>query len=225
MRDERTDELRGMAGLWYYLSQVFITVPDKSILPFTAELLGVLEEMLKEGGQAPLARQAADELKLFLTQAEGLNDTELEDKLNRDYTFLFLMGRGCVPLSESVWISPSGLEMQEPREEVYTAYEDWGFEKPPTCKEPEDQFGVEMLFLASMARTAAERLEAGEDISRAERFTAKFISEHPARWAAHFAAGIRTRMQSEGAQEVLPLYIGAALLAQFLLTELPFSED
>ncbi len=206
---------RGSAAFWYFPARVLITHPDSGIMEMTESFLPLMAE-LASGNGVPCLAGSADLLAAFVEKACSIGKEKLEETLNIDYTTLFLAGMGCVRTSESAWLSPGGLIMQDPWDRVMDTYRAWSFKKPAECKEPEDHIGVELLFLSALSNTAADVIEAAEGVweEKYEKLSAarsRFITGHLGKWAGLFSAAVAERSKGK-----LTLYAGAAKLAEGL---------
>ena len=193
----------GRAVFWHYLSEVFMDVPNSSIIEQTRELLPLIEEF--EGDKA---ERAAKLLRSFLEECNNLPAAAIEEQLNICYTALFDLNAP-VFMSESPWLSPEGLIMQEPWEQVKLTYKAFSFTKPKTFHEPDDHIGLEFLFLAALSGAIADLLEKKpEDYETAaanlRAGKKRFLERHLGKWINSFAAAVFTKGSP------LNLYAGAA---------------
>lgn len=199
-------EQRGRAVFWHYTSQVFIDIPDHVIVERTRTLLPLVSE-LSENGKADMA---AKKLTAFLSECDGLTDDETDERLNMAYTAVFYLNTP-VFTSESAWLSPDRLVMQEQWEQVLCIYEMYGFKKPEAYPEPEDHIGLEFLFMASLSNSVAELLtqKPQDYMKQAERLMVckkRFLESHLGKWIGMFVTGVLKK------SETMSLYAGAALL-------------
>ena len=103
-----------------------------------------------------------------------------------DYARIFLAagvyeGDTAVPY-ESVFLSEEHILMQEPRDEVVSAYKAWGYAVRDDMNIPEDHAGFEFEFAALLADRIADALEAGEDCSAEVAAQSDFIEKHMLSW-------------------------------------------
>jgi TorA-specific chaperone len=157
------------------------------------------------------AGTAAKKLETFLSECNGLTDDEIDERLNISYTAIFYLNMP-VFTSESAWLSPEGLIMQEQWEQVMRIYEIYGFKKPESYAEPEDHIGLEFLFMASLSNSVAKLLQQKppENTKQTERLMAckkHFLEVHLGKWAKGFANGVLKK-----SADTMSLYAGAALL-------------
>lgn len=200
-------EQKGLAVFWSYLSQVFISTPGKDSIEGTRELLPLIEELAHIDEKAG---KAAKKLRSFLNICDNLSDEEVEERLNLAYTSLFCLTTP-VFMTESSWLSPDGLVMQEEWEKVMLTYKKYNFNKPQDCSELEDHIGLEFLFMASLSFKIAELLNDrpdGYETSVNTLLTEKkaFLTNHLGKWIAMFAESVYKKDNNLG------LYSGAALL-------------
>lgn len=209
------EEQRGLAVFWQYLSQVFMDIPDHSIIERTRELLPFIQEMGKINSNAS---RAAEKLTNFLNEYADLEKNVSDERLNISYTFLFYLDAP-IPASESAWLSPDGLIMQEQWEQVMLTYKAHDFSKPEGYIEPEDHIGLEFLFMAALSGTVADLLNnKPQDYERQTQnlmaSKKRFLDRHLGKWIAPFAHRV-----IEKGKDTFSLYTGASLLA-FALSEL-----
>ena len=124
------------------------------------------------------------ELGDFVASLAGADDAALEavrTDLAAEYARVFLgMSRRSVAPYESVYTSPTGLMMQEARDEVVALYRREGFSVDESMHLPEDHIAFELGFMAGLIRNAMAALDAG-DGAEAERLAAvqeSFVAHH-----------------------------------------------
>ena len=138
------------------------------------------------------------ELGDFVASLAGADDAALEavrTDLAAEYARVFLgMSRRPVAPYESVYTSPTGLMMQEARDEVVALYRREGFSVDESMHLPEDHIAFELGFMAGLIRNAMAALDAGD--GAAERLAAvqeSFGAEHLAYWVPALAQDVEKR--------------------------------
>ena len=146
--------------------------------------------------------------------------TELDeltfDELRADYARLFVgMGRVLAPPYESVYFDEERMVFQERTLEVRAWYRRFGLEVEARTREPDDHIGLELGFLAHVAKLSLRAL-AEQDAERLERLLRDqhaFLSEHLLTWAPAWCALVDEHARTK-------VYRGAAWLVHGALTEL-----
>jgi len=118
------------------------------------------------------------------------------DDLSADYCRIFL-GAGCVdevaayPF-ESVYTSPGKLVCQDAYEAVYKLFKAEGLEKTEHDV-LEDQLGLELSFMAHLARKAVLKAREGDEQALSDVLDRqeKFLREHLLNWVPRLCADIR----------------------------------
>ena len=138
------------------------------------------------------------------------------DALRIDNTRLFIgPGKLLAPPWESVGMSEERLVFQEQTLEVRDWYARYGLELIHLHKEPDDHIGLELEFIAHLAKLGLQALEANDTKRFDELLQAQklFLSEHPLKWAIQWTGLVEKNAKTE-------FYRGVALLARGSLIEL-----
>ncbi|MEC4295738.1 TorD/DmsD family molecular chaperone [Adlercreutzia shanghongiae] len=159
------------------------------------------------------------ELGTFIASLADADDAALEAvriDLAAEYARIFLgMSRRPVAPYESVYTSPTGLMMQEARDEAVAFYRREGFSVDENIHLPEDHIAFELGFMAGLIRNAMAALDSGNG-AEAERLAAvqeSFIADHLASWVPSLAQDVENRA-------VTGFYRGlAALMRDFVEAE------
>jgi len=161
------------------LSKVLYSYPEKAWLQSLADQ-DIFAE-LPLGNDQPDAQAGLVLLQGWANRARGGMTTEAFDDLCSDYTRL-LIGPGKVIAApwESVYFSDERLLFTEQTLKVRGWYQRFQFEIPNLYKEPDDHIGLELAFVAHLARQALVCLEqqertAFENILTAQR---RFLAAH-----------------------------------------------
>lgn len=133
--------------------------------------------------------------------------------LNRDYTKLFI-GPGHLPAPpwESVYRTQEKLTFGEHTLAVREWYLRHGLEFANKNSEPDDHFGLELEFMASLIIEQREALEDG-DLPKASELAKEqlaFLEEHLLKWSKDFTHDVMANAQTS-------YYQGVAQLAQSFL--------
>jgi len=147
--------------------------------------------------------------------AAGLSDETFE-QMQVDYTRLFIGSAEVIaPPWGSVYLSDSRLMFQEKTLEVRSWYQRFGLQSEKLYREPDDHIGLELAFLAHLAKLGIQAL--GEEDP--EQFAAlldaqrNFLSEHMLRWAPRFCEQVVAEAKTD-------FYRGMALLMRGALFDL-----
>jgi len=175
--------------------------------PFAAEQPDVIHglELLRswsQGYDAVLRDQAFDELRV-------------------DYVRLFVgMGRVLAPPYESVYFDEERTVFQERTLQVRAWYRRFGLEVVAGSGEPDDHIGLELGFLAQLAKLSLRALaeQNTENLECLLRNQHAFLSEHLLKWAPLWCALVDQHARTS-------FYRGVAWLVQGALTELGATMD
>ena len=196
-----------MLGL---LGKAFYDYPEKAWLQSLIE-----SDVFSE---APFAGEDADvvaalgELEAWSKEnAAGLSN-ETFDAMRIDYTRLFI-GPGTVltPPWESVFFSEERLTFQESTLHVREWYRRFGLEIKKLHNEPDDHIGLELEFLAHLAKLGVAATQ-GTDQPPQELLDAQraFLTEHVMKWAPVWCGQVREQAKTN-------FYRGIALMTRGVL--------
>ena len=170
---------------------IFAEVPFAETRPEVVTALGLLQQWTKSGSEKSL------------------------DDLQSDYTRLFIgPGRVLTPPWESVYFSEERLTFQESTLQVREWYRRFGLQSDKLYQEPDDHIGLELEFVAHLAKQALLALEQNDQATFDAAIDAqkKFMSEHLGRWALGWCAQVEAQAQTD-------FYRGIALLTHGVLAE------
>jgi TorA maturation chaperone TorD len=115
-----------------------------------------------------------------------LSDERLTD-LKTDNTRLFVgVGKPIAPPWESVYFNEDRMIFQKQTLQVRAWYRRFDLEPEKLHKEPDDHIGLELSFLAHLAKLGVGALEARDEsgLEQALESQRGFLAEHPLQWAA-----------------------------------------
>jgi len=176
------------------------------------------------------AEQEETKLGLELLQKWAKeNRTELKDaafdELRVDYTRLFVgVGKVLAPPWESVYFGEDRMVFQERTLQVRSWYRRFGLEPEKLYKEPDDHIGLELLFLAQLARLGLQALEENNQARFDECLLAQsqFAAEHPLKWVPAWAASMEANAKTDFYRGLAHLTQGALLaIAEQLEIKMP----
>jgi TorA maturation chaperone TorD len=159
-----------------------------------------------------------------VTRQGAMTDADFQD-LQVDYTRLFIGVDGVLaPPWESVHRSREHLLFQEQTIRVRQWYLQYGLQVIEQGKEPDDHVGLELVFLAHLARRGLAALEEGNE----ERFDAlltaqrRFLAQHPLQWVPVWSAQVDQHAATDFYRGIGILTNGVlTAIAELLEVELP----
>lgn len=197
-------------GLAYgFLARVFYEVPDAELVRSLVE-----DDLLADWPIESRQENLQSGLNLMRDFCRGWNDEHLS-VIKRDFQRLFIgPDRLPAPPWESVYRSPEQLMFEEQTIQVRQAYARMGFSAPTQYNEPEDHFGLEMMFLVHLCGLGIAALEqdSSESLDYVLDAMRSFFSEHLLAWTPRFLNDVAQSAQTD-------YYRGAALLASGSLAE------
>lgn len=215
--------LMGELLLFGLLSRVTRSNPDREWFQAL-----IAEEVFSE---SPLAGNHVDIDKgLYLLQKwgrenkNGISDEQLI-ALKADYTRLFVgTGKPVSPPWESVYFNEDRLIFQGQTLQVREWYRRFGLESEKLYKEPDDHIGLELSFLAHLAKQGLLALDEN-DVPKFERFLQaqrQFISEHLLKWISRWHELIKKHATTDFYCGIAYLTHGSVLaIAEELQIEMP----
>jgi TorA maturation chaperone TorD len=154
-------------------------------------------------------------LALLDDWSRSFGDESLKE-LKVDHTHLFT-GMFKIPVApwESVYFSDERMVFQQQTLDVRAWYRRFGLETIEYRKEPDDHIGLELAFIAHLARLGLAAQEAGnterlDEILEAQR---GFLSEHLLRWGPLWCSLVEEHAQTD-------FYRGLALVLRGALLEI-----
>lgn len=209
-----TSTLAGEALVFDLLGKLLYEYPDREWLQFLADE-SVFDEIPFGAAQPEVARGLQLLQQWTRTHRGGLLNGALDD-LRVDYTRLFLgPGKVLTPPWESVQFTEERLIFQEQTLQVRQWYQRFGLEVVKFRNEPDDHVGLELAFLAHLARQGLAALTQGHPAQLAETWQAQreFLHAHPMRWIPGWCQQVVTQARTD-------FYRGAALLVSGAVAEL-----
>ena len=139
------------------LSRVFLDIPDEASNKLISETLDYILTLADSSENEDLKAGAEILRELRAEGADWLDKNTLE--YAKDFTSLFILGRGSVSVYESVYRSPEKLIKQEPWNEVKRIYAEHGLKKIENNKTIEDHVALELQFMAFLSKHIAQAIE------------------------------------------------------------------
>lgn len=167
-------------------SQVFYKEPDIYYLEVIKKYIPVLEKISKEY-KIEMLDKGIKSLKTFFDNNQ-LDENNIK-QYAAEYAQLFLsvgisVGKKSIIPQESVYLSPSGLSMQDERDEVLQFYYIYNIGKEKDFKEPEDHICAEIYFISMLGDKAVENIETADDLKGSKYLNAiiDFMDRHLLKW-------------------------------------------
>ncbi len=155
---------------------------------------------------------------------KGISEEEFK-ALKRDQLYLFIgTDHVLAPVWESVYFSEKHLVFQEQTLKVREWYSRFGLQAERLNKEPDDHIGLEMSFVAHLARIAWQAAEAGDEQTFEETLKAQrdFLAEHLLRWGPAWARLVKKHAKTDFYRGLAHLTNGALIgAAEFLQVAMP----
>jgi putative dimethyl sulfoxide reductase chaperone len=191
------------------LGKALYASPDRAWIQALADE-GVFDEA-PLGSEEPKVSAGLALLQLWARESQGGMTDEAFEALCNDYTRLFV-GPGMVlaPPWESVHCNEERLVFQEQTLEVRAWYRRFGLEAERLHQEPDDHIGLELVFLAHLARLGLEALEAGDGPALAGLLASQraFLLEHPLRWTSVWCSQVEAQARTGFFQGMALLTVG-----------------
>ncbi len=211
---EWQEKLTGELLLFTLLGKMLLQIPEKSWLQ------PILDEDLFT--EAPFAEQQADViqglalLEQWAQTHHGTLTSEGITDLKADYTRLFT-GLAKTPVApwESVFFTEERLVFQKQTQDVRNWYRHYGMAVNNQYKEPEDHIGLELTFLAHLAKMGLAALAAHNPADFEQTLAAQrdFASKHLFLWAPLWCNVIQKHAKTD-------FYRGLALVVNGAVIEL-----
>lgn len=167
-------------------AQIFYKEPNIHYLEIIKKYIPVIEELNKEYGLEILDK-GLNNLKEFFN-VNRLDENKIKEYAS-EYAQLFLsvgisVGKKSIIPQESVYLSPSGLSMQDERDEVLKFYYKYNIGKEKDFKEPEDHISAELYFISMLGDKAVEDAKTEDDLQGNRYLNAvnEFMDKHLLKW-------------------------------------------
>lgn len=161
---------------------------------YSLELFKELISWAKTGQSGEVHESCAEtELRksLLTIPTEEIQNSYNEIKI--EYTRLFVGPYHLeTPPYESVYRSSNKLMMQDDTISVRSFYAENGYEMNTSCKEPDDQFGIELEFMYVMSKNTLDAFQeqSFERLKNLLSVQSKFIDHHLNNWVPEFCQDI-----------------------------------
>lgn len=203
------------SAFFNYFYRIFNNVADESFIGVSSKYLSYFND-LKEYVESDEYNNACKLFEEYVSEEENAeNINEFLQKLNVEFTSLFLSGMGNVPASASSYLSSDGLLKGEEWEKVTAIYKTRDFKMPESIKAPEDYISVEMLYMQKLSDLTGQLAQAGDIylLQATINDQLKFSSEHILVWIDMFSNAVyqkATILKSK-------LYASTALIMKYYI--------
>ena len=139
------------SAFFNYFYRIFNGVQTDEFLGVSIKYLSYFND-LKEYIEDEEYNNACDLFEKYIESEKNLTNREdFLQRLNIEFTSLFLSGMGNVPASASSYLSSDGLLKGEEWQKVTAIYKTRDFQLPENIKSPEDYISVEMLYMQKLS--------------------------------------------------------------------------
>ena len=139
------------SAFFNYFYRIFNGVQTDEFLGVSIKYLLYFND-LKEYIEDEEYNNACDLFEKYIESEKNLTNREdFLQRLNIEFTSLFLSGMGNVPASASSYLSSDGLLKGEEWQKVTAIYKTRDFQMPENIKSPEDYISVEMLYMQKLS--------------------------------------------------------------------------
>ena len=180
----------------------------------------VAQEVFSESPLESSCAEIDEGLSLLQGWSNSVNG-EISDEqfvnLQTDYSRLFIgPAKPIAPPWESVYFNEDRMIFQKETAQVRAWYRRFGLEAEKLFKEPDDHIGLELSFLAYLAKLGLQALEDADETKFAEILQAKsqFISEHPLKWVKGWSELVQKNAHSDFYRGLAHLIHGALLVTE-----------
>lgn len=190
--------LLGEALLLQVLSRAIRNDPDRGWLQTLIQ-----EEVFTESPLDVVSPEAEEGMGILqewsVRNREGIPDDHFLE-LRADHTRLFIgPGKPIAPPWESVYFNEDRMIFQKQTVQVRNWFRRFGLEAEKVYQEPDDHIGLELSFLAALAKIGLEALEEKDEARFEELLQAQkdFLFEHPLQWVKTWSDLVVERAQTD----------------------------
>ena len=185
------DMHKGREVIYATLSNIFLNMPTDELF---ANVEAVFSSFELEDSADKMMKDGLKAVQDFIKSRNALNSEEkkqFDDKVLHDYTRLFCLGDS-VPVSESTYLSPSHLTMQEETGKVFYIYKSCNFDMKHTSNEPNDHIAYELMFMSYLSKGIAQNIVKGdmEQVNSLLHLQKMFLEEHLLKWVEMFSKAV-----------------------------------
>lgn len=184
---EKINIQKGREVVYAILSDIFLFPPNKEIFDKAHALIKFLDN--SDENENNMLTDGLVKLKEFI----NTKDISLEERQSIErntalaYTTLYCLG-SAVPISESVYVSPVHLEMQENEIKVSYIYKANHFSMNHTSNEPSDHISYELMFMSFLSKNLAAAIQNNDydKVNHIIKVQLDFLDQHLINFATLF---------------------------------------
>lgn len=222
LNDEIISIMQGREVTYAAMSDLFLSLIEVKQIKMLEDLMPMYEEMAENTDNQHI-KYGVSCLSEVVNEYKNSDDTARKNLLegySREYSRLFCLGNAAA-ISESVYVSPLHLTMQESELEVRNLYKMCHFDMKHTANEPQDHLSYEVMFMSYLSKGTYQNMEKGDN-AQAEsliNLQKSFIKDHLLNWLGYFSSSIKK--YKEGDRLYYPL---SCLLLGFIEEDSAFLE-
>ena len=183
------------SAFFNYFFRVFNNIADENFIGVSEKYLTYFND-LKDYVESNEYNNACQMFEEYINnEKNAVNIQDFLQRLNIEFTSLFLSGMGNIPASASSYLSSDGLLKGEEWEKVVKVYKMRDFQMPDSIKAPEDYISVEMLYMQKLSDLIGRLAEDG-DINLLKATIddqINFSSNHILMWIDMFADAVYSK--------------------------------
>lgn len=150
------------SAFFNYFFRVFNNIADENFIGVSEKYLTYFND-LKDYVESSEYNNACQMFEEYINnEKNAVNIQDFLQRLNIEFTSLFLSGMGNIPASASSYLSSDGLLKGEEWEKVVKVYKMRDFQMPDSIKAPEDYISVEMLYMQKLSDLIGRLAEDGD---------------------------------------------------------------
>lgn len=150
------------SAFFKYFFRVFNNIADENFIGVSEKYLTYFND-LKDYVESNEYNNACQMFEEYINnEKNAVNIQDFLQRLNIEFTSLFLSGMGNIPASASSYLSSDGLLKGEEWEKVVKVYKMRDFQMPDSIKAPEDYISVEMLYMQKLSDLIGRLAEDGD---------------------------------------------------------------
>ena len=150
------------SAFFNYFFRVFNNIADENFIGVSEKYLTYFND-LKDYVESNEYNNACQMFEEYINnEKNAVNIQDFLQRLNIEFTSLFLSGMGNIPASASSYLSSDGLLKGEEWEKVVKVYKMRDFQMPDSIKAPEDYLSVEMLYMQKLSDLIGRLAEDGD---------------------------------------------------------------
>lgn len=203
------------SAFFNYFFRVFNNIADENFIGVSEKYLTYFND-LKDYVESSEYNNACQMFEEYINnEKNAVNIQDFLQRLNIEFTSLFLSGMGNIPASASSYLSSDGLLKGEEWEKVVKVYKMRDFQMPDSIKAPEDYISVEMLYMQKLSDLIGRLAEDG-DINLLKATIddqINFSSNHILVWIDMFADAVYSKSITLNSK----LYASTAVILKYYI--------